>query len=87
MRWFVLVGLVISIVFVAPPQRAAACWPPGSSCFALTVTGTGHGLQRGDLGPQQMAGVNRPGTEYACVQNNGFTDGTSDARHGAPRSM
>ncbi len=78
MRWLAITCLLVASIMVAFAPRAAACWPPSDlgTCNALHV-GAGV-VQAADI-PEPMAGVNRMGTEYECVQGNGFTQGPPDA--------
>jgi len=49
--------------------------PPGASGLAISVSGNQFVNQNGDV--VQLRGVNRPGTEYGCVDDLGFTSGVT----------
>src|SRR4051812_9677499 len=68
-----LVTLVLGFVATNP---ASAVRAPGSAPTGLHVVG--NQLLDGDNRPVILRGVNRSGTEYACIQGWGFFDGPSD---------
>src|SRR5947209_4983956 len=61
----------------------AALLPLGTSlpghAATLSISVSGNQLMDAGGGPIQVRGVNRSGTEYACVQGFGPFDGPSDA--------
>jgi endoglucanase len=66
-------ALALSLIAIAV---GAGCG--GSSRLAVRVIG--NELADGEGKPIRLLGVNRSGTEYACIQGWGFFDGPTDAR-------
>jgi endoglucanase len=58
----------------APPMASAT--PVQTSVFGLRVSG--NHLLNGAGRPIRLLGVNRSGTEYSCMDGNGFFDGPND---------
>ncbi|MGN6565858.1 MAG: cellulase family glycosylhydrolase [Thermomicrobiales bacterium] len=77
-RVLLVFPLVLALLFASTitawPLRAA---PTSTAPMGLHVTGTQ--LVDGQGRPVRLLGVNRSGTEYACIQGWGIFDGPSDA--------
>src|SRR5262245_43862403 len=80
------VGMTAMVVACSGPRDqgtasggggAVASSSSGSGGAAVGVTISGNQILK-DGKPIQLRGVNRSGTEYACIQNAGFFDGPSD---------
>ncbi len=69
------VGLAIPAV-AAPTITGAAVAPAGNPA---SIRVSGNTLVNGQGHPMRLIGVDRSGTEYACVQGWGIFDGPSDA--------
>jgi endoglucanase len=74
----VLVGFVVVVVVAIGGYAVLQCRPVALRSGLPPLSVTGNRLLAGDR-PLQVRGVNRSGTEYACVQNWGIFDGPSDA--------
>ncbi len=66
-------------VATAVAARASDANARGSSATLTGIRVSGHKLVNGTGARIQLHGVNRSGTEYACVQGWGIFDGPSDA--------
>ncbi len=67
---------VAALIVVIPASREGSTRPASAPAPALHVSGDQIVDPGGD--PVQLNGVNRSGTEYACVQGWGIFDGPSD---------
>ncbi len=71
-RWLcIALGLALIFPWLAPPPTAYAAAPGVQVQGNQLVTAAGQ--------PVRLLGVNRSGTEYACIQGWGIFDGPSDA--------
>ncbi|MGH9055094.1 MAG: glycoside hydrolase family 5 protein [Acidimicrobiales bacterium] len=81
-RSFIVVGTLLAVA-VAVLSLAAAPSPTrmlaGTSGTTLSIRVSGDRLVDGMGDPLVLHGVNRSGTEYACIQGWGIFDGPSDA--------
>src|SRR5206468_74068 len=78
-RWWVSVGAAVSLVAglaAATPATLAAAAPAVPS---VVVRVSGNTLVNGAGAVIRLLGVDRSGSEYACIQGWGFFDGPSDA--------
>ncbi len=75
MSALLIIALLLGTVAgLAQPQRTEAA---GTAISGLRVSG--NRILNGAGQPVRVLGVNRSGTEYACIQGWGFFDGPSDA--------
>src|SRR3989475_10412990 len=76
MRWRgsrpLIVMLLAGLALMAAPS-------PGFTASPLPISGSGNHLIKGSGQTIRLLGVNRSGTEYACIQGWGPFDGPSDA--------
>src|SRR5262249_44799919 len=72
-----LTALVAAVLALAGGTQAAGTTPPSPQKPWIAVHGK-RLVTRGGR-PVRLLGVNRSGTEYACVQGTGFFQGPSDA--------
>ncbi len=72
-----VIGLAILTTVAATWPGIAAAVPKSTPVLSISVHG--HRLVNGSGQTVQLRGVNRDGTEYACVQGWGIFDGPSDA--------
>src|SRR2546427_11360959 len=76
MRWRgsrpLIVMLLAGLAVMAAPS-------PGLAASPLPISGSGNHLIKGSGQTIRLLGVNRSGTEYACIQGWGLFDGPSDA--------
>jgi endoglucanase len=77
--WLGALVLILATATAVQAAPAASARPPGHvrSAPALHVAGT-H-IEDANGTPLQLNGVDRSGTEYACIQGWGIFDGPSDA--------
>ena len=73
MRYLFALAVALVMVPMAAPTAATA------SPTAPEVSVQGHQIVDADGNPLRLRGVNRSGSEYACVQGWGFFDGPVDA--------
>ncbi|MDQ1392361.1 MAG: endoglucanase, partial [Acidimicrobiaceae bacterium] len=74
-RWWVVVTVLVVGVGLVPVAQAA----PAPAAASVVVKVSGNKLVDGLGRPLRLLGVNRSGTEYACIQGWGIFDGPSDA--------
>jgi hypothetical protein len=77
-----VVILAICTSFSLLPIAAAWSTPPADAQGPAAISGlhvVGNQIRNGAGQPVRLLGVNRSGTEYACVQGWGIFDGPSDA--------
>jgi hypothetical protein len=74
---FALLGLVLCLLVVAPRPLSAASTPP------LSIAVVGNHFVNGAGQTIRLLGVNREGTEYACVNGSGYSVGAEDATDAA----
>ena len=77
-------GLLLTLPLAALAAAAVSLSPLGAgparaATTAPTVRVSGNRLVTGSGSPMRLVGVDRSGTEYACVQGWGIFDGPSDA--------
>src|SRR3989442_3441625 len=76
MRWRgsrpLIVMLLAGLALMAAPS-------PGFAAAPLSISVSGNHLINGSGQTIRLLGVNRSGTEYACIQGWGLFDGPSDA--------
>src|SRR2546427_9873851 len=76
MRWRgsrpLIVMLLAGLAVMAAPS-------PGLAASPLSISVSGNHLINGSGQTIRLLGVNRSGTEYACIQGWGLFDGPSDA--------
>jgi hypothetical protein len=76
-----LLGIVLVPILVACGAAAtASISPAGTVAPSRGLHVSGNRLLDGKGRPVQLRGVNRSGTEYACIQGWGIFDGPHDAR-------
>jgi endoglucanase len=75
--WTALV--VLGLAATAPDSFQPVDSPARGSGTPLSVAVSGNHLVDGSGQPVRLLGVNRSGSEYACVQGKGVFDGPSDA--------
>lgn len=83
MRWVLACAVLAAVVALAVSQTSASPAGPAASVAGAHFAGlhvAGNRLLDGRGTPVQLHGVNRSGTEYACIQGAGIFDGPSDAQ-------
>jgi hypothetical protein len=73
-----LVAGGLAVVFASSLLAATFTGVHPASAAALSIRVAGSQLINGSGRPVQLRGVNRSGTEYACIQGWGIFDGASD---------
>src|SRR5579859_6387135 len=71
--------VVVALVFGVAVLRFLAPSPVGAAPAITGLHVAGNQVVNGAGQAVRLLGVNRSGTEYACIQNNGVFDGPSDA--------
>ncbi len=72
-----LAGPVVAVGMAGVPAPAPVVSPAAATAVSVRVEG--NRLVNGNGAPIRLLGVDRSGTEYACVQGWGIFDGPSDA--------
>ena len=72
-------GILLAAIIVSAAAAAATEAPIAAQAASLSVRIAGNHFVDGAGRTVRLLGVNRSGTEYECMANNGFFDGPSDA--------
>src|SRR5437899_2934821 len=72
-------GILLAAIIVSAAASAATEAPIAAQAASLSVRIAGNHFVDGAGRTVRLLGVNRSGTEYECMANNGFFDGPGDA--------
>src|SRR5947209_7590382 len=72
-------GILLAAIIVSAAASAATEAPIAAQAAGLSVRIAGNHFVDGAGRTVRLLGVNRSGTEYECMANNGFFDGPGDA--------
>src|SRR5205809_5626473 len=72
-------GILLAAIILSAAASVASEAPIAAQAASLSVRIAGNHFVDGAGRTVRLLGVNRSGTEYECMANNGFFDGPSDA--------